>query len=90
MGGVPCGIAPQICRRSAVQQVKRPVDRLVHLAWEKRLGQKTERLCRFGFRRVPPGRLAMPGPVDPARFLALELEDGALADANGAVLPLKP
>ena len=41
-------------------------------------------------RRVPPGRLAMPGPVDPARFLALELEDGALADANGAVLPLKP
>ena len=45
---------------------------------------------RFGFRRVPPGRLAMPGPVDPARFLALELAEGALTDANGAVLPLKP
>ena len=44
---------------------------------------------RFGFRRVPPGRLAMPGPVDPARFLALELAEGALTDANGAVLPLK-
>ena len=44
---------------------------------------------RFGFQRVPPGRLAMPGPVDPARFLALELKDGALAEANGAVLPLK-
>ena len=43
----------------------------------------------FGFRRVPPGRLAMPGPVDPARFLALELAEGALTDANGAVLPLK-
>jgi predicted N-acetyltransferase YhbS len=44
---------------------------------------------RFGFRRLPPGRLAMPGPVDPARFLALELAEGALTDANGAVLPLK-
>ena len=44
---------------------------------------------RFGFRRVPPGRLAMPGPVDPARFLALELAGAALTDANGAVLPLK-
>ena len=44
---------------------------------------------RFGFRRVPPGRLAMPGPVDPARFLALELAEGALTDAHGAVLPLK-
>ena len=32
----------------------------------------------------------MPGPVDPARFLALELAEGALTDANGAVLPLKP
>src|SRR5215203_2138779 len=46
--------------------------------------------ARFGFRRLPPGRLAMPGPVDPARFLALELAEGALTDANGAVLPLKP
>ena len=45
--------------------------------------------ARFGFRPVPPGRLAMPGPVDPARFLALELTEGALAGATGAVLPLK-
>ena len=42
---------------------------------------------RFGFKRIPPGQLAMPGPVDPARFLALELVDGALAKARGAVLP---
>jgi predicted N-acetyltransferase YhbS len=45
--------------------------------------------ARFGFRRVPEGRLAMPGPVDPARFLVLELADGALAGAMGPVLPLK-
>ena len=45
--------------------------------------------ARFGFRRVPQGQLAMPGPVDPARFLALELAEGALAGAQGPVLPLK-
>ncbi|GGK46571.1 GNAT family N-acetyltransferase [Salinarimonas ramus] len=40
---------------------------------------------RFGFVPVPRGRLAMPGPVDPARFLALELEAGTLAEAKGPV-----
>jgi predicted N-acetyltransferase YhbS len=42
---------------------------------------------RFGFRRVAPGHLVMPGPVDPARFLAAELEDGVLAQTKGPVLP---
>lgn len=42
--------------------------------------------ARFGFVRVPPGRLAMPGPVDPARLLAAELEPGALERAAGRVL----
>lgn len=42
---------------------------------------------RFGFARVPSGQLAMPGPVDPARFLAAELRAGALAEAKGPVLP---
>jgi len=42
---------------------------------------------RFGFARVPEGHLVMPGPVDPARFLALELNENALAEAKGAVLP---
>ncbi|HKH33529.1 MAG TPA: N-acetyltransferase [Beijerinckiaceae bacterium] len=42
---------------------------------------------RFGFRRVPDGQLVMPGPVDPARFLILELTQGALAEARGPVLP---
>ena len=43
--------------------------------------------ARFGFRRVPAGQLAMPGPVDPARFLATELVEGALAQARGSVRP---
>jgi predicted N-acetyltransferase YhbS len=42
---------------------------------------------RFGFRAVPFGHLTLPGPVDPARFLALELVEGALAGARGQVLP---
>ncbi|WP_210485127.1 GNAT family N-acetyltransferase [Microvirga antarctica] len=40
---------------------------------------------RFGFKPIPPGHLVLPGPVNPARFLALELVDGALAGAKGQV-----
>jgi predicted N-acetyltransferase YhbS len=39
--------------------------------------------ARFGFAKVEG--LALPGPVDPDRFLALELEPGALAGATGMV-----
>ena len=38
-----------------------------------------------GFRRVPDGRIVWPGPVDPARVLALELEPGALDGARGLI-----
>lgn len=41
---------------------------------------------RFGFAPVlPPGKIVLPGPVDPARMLALELQPGALASASGKV-----
>jgi predicted N-acetyltransferase YhbS len=40
---------------------------------------------RFGFQPVSPGRITLPGPVDPARLLAVELVPGALAGAAGAV-----
>lgn len=42
---------------------------------------------RFGFRVVPPGRLTLPGPVDPRRFLYCELREGAFADVAGTVAP---
>jgi predicted N-acetyltransferase YhbS len=42
---------------------------------------------RFGFTVVPREKLTMPGPVDPSRFLAVELGDGALAAASGPVRP---
>lgn len=41
--------------------------------------------ARLGFKPVPMGRLAMPGPVDPHRLLWRELKDGALDKAKGAV-----
>jgi predicted N-acetyltransferase YhbS len=42
--------------------------------------------ARVGFRKVPEGRLIMPGHVDPDRLLYLELVEGALEDAAGLVL----
>lgn len=40
---------------------------------------------RFGFKPVPPGQIAFPGPVNPARVLAVECHPGALAEAAGMV-----
>lgn len=42
--------------------------------------------ARFGFSTEPAARLDLPGPVERARFLALELRQGALAGAEGAVV----
>ncbi len=40
---------------------------------------------RFGFMQISPGQITLPGPVDPARLLALELDPGVLARAVGLV-----
>jgi predicted N-acetyltransferase YhbS len=40
---------------------------------------------RFGFKRVPMGRILLPGPVDPARVLTCELVDGAFEGVRGPV-----
>ncbi len=42
---------------------------------------------KCGFKRVPPGRAIMPGPVDPERLLVLELIEGAFEGVAGPVLP---
>lgn len=44
----------------------------------------------FGFRPIPPGRVAMPGPVDPARLLVAELVPGASESLAGTVTGLRP
>jgi predicted N-acetyltransferase YhbS len=40
---------------------------------------------RIGFKRVPMGRLTLPGPVDPARLLYCELVEGAFEGISGAI-----
>lgn len=42
---------------------------------------------RVGFKLVPHGRAKMPGPVNPARLLVAELEDGAFNGVSGAIEP---
>ncbi len=41
--------------------------------------------ARLGFKVIPAGQIRMPGPVDPARWLAAELREGALPSASGLV-----
>ncbi len=41
--------------------------------------------ARAGFGVTPPGRIALPGPVDPARLLYAELVPGALEHYRGLV-----
>ena len=42
---------------------------------------------KCGFKRVPPGRATMPGPVDPARLLVAELAPGAFEGVSGPIRP---
>lgn len=44
--------------------------------------------ARMGFRAVPPGRLQMPGPVDPQRLLYCELAPGWFDGVAGAIQAL--
>ncbi len=39
----------------------------------------------FGFKKVNPGQITLPGPVDPVRFLYCELQDGAMTGYSGRV-----
>lgn len=41
--------------------------------------------ARFGFLPVPPGKVQLPGPVDPARTLYAELAEGGFSAACGLI-----
>jgi predicted N-acetyltransferase YhbS len=43
---------------------------------------------RFGFKVVPAGQIVFPGPVNPARLLACELKDGAIAEYRGLIVAI--
>lgn len=40
---------------------------------------------RFGFAPAPPGQITFPGPVNPRRVLALEVQPGALTRYRGVI-----
>jgi predicted N-acetyltransferase YhbS len=42
---------------------------------------------RVGFKKVPKGRVTMPGPVDYDRLLVVELAAGAFEGVSGAIRP---
>jgi predicted N-acetyltransferase YhbS len=39
--------------------------------------------AKLGFRRIPPGQISLPGPINPTRLLAVELSPGAFAGYAG-------
>jgi predicted N-acetyltransferase YhbS len=43
--------------------------------------------AKAGFKRIPKGRVTMPGPVDPARLLVAELAVGAFEGVSGRIRP---
>jgi predicted N-acetyltransferase YhbS len=45
---------------------------------------------RYGFQAVPTRQISFPGPVDPARILALTLAPGALEQFQGGIRPPHP
>jgi len=67
--------------RHALERAQLRDERLVLLVGDAKY------YARFGFKPVTAGQLELPGPVDPARFLACELRENALAQARGEVRP---
>jgi len=65
----------------ALDEAKRRGHRLVVLVGD------APYYARAGFRPIPAGQVTLPGPVDPARLLACELTEGALAEAGGMARP---
>jgi predicted N-acetyltransferase YhbS len=43
--------------------------------------------AKSGFKQIPPGHVILPGPVDPARLLVAELQQGAFDGVSGLVRP---
>ena len=65
--------------RAAIDAARQAGDGLVILVGD------APYYSRFGFDPVPPGRLTLPGPVDPARLLWLELIEGFRDGVAGPV-----
>jgi predicted N-acetyltransferase YhbS len=93
-GGVPTLLLGPLCVDTTMQGAG-VGSALMHLAEARArdLGHASivligdpEYYARFGFSAEPTGGLAMPAPVERRRFLGLELQMGALANASGALV----
>src|SRR5262249_7179090 len=72
------GIGLALIRR-ALEEARSQGHRLVALVGDEPY------YGRAGFRRIPPGRAVMPGPVDPERLLVAELVPGAFEGVSGPI-----
>ena len=71
----------RLLRERALGEAKAKGHRLVLLVGDEPY------YSRVGFKKVPKGRVIMPGPVDHDRILIVELVDGAFEGVSGAVRP---
>jgi predicted N-acetyltransferase YhbS len=74
------GIGQQLMER-ALAEARQQGHKLVVLVGDEPYYSKA------GFRLIPKGQATMPGPVDPARLLIVELADGAFAGVSGPIRP---
>ena len=74
------GIGSALIAR-ALDNAKAMGHRLVVLVGDEPYYRKS------GFRQIPKGQVAMPGPVDPARLLVAELAPGAFDGVAGTIRP---
>lgn len=74
------GVGQALIER-ALQEARTKGHRLVILVGDEPYYGKS------GFKRIPPGRAAMPGPVDPGRLLVAELVEGAFDGVSGPIRP---
>jgi predicted N-acetyltransferase YhbS len=65
----------------ALAQARAKGQRLVVLVGDEPYYEKA------GFKRIPKGRVTMPGPVNPSRLLVAELEQGAFEGVSGPIRP---
>ncbi len=77
------GIGQKLIER-ALAEAKGLGHRLVVLVGDEPYYGKT------GFKPIPKGLVAMPGPVDPARLLIAELAPGAFDGVGGKIRPAYP
>jgi len=75
-----CGVGQALIER-ALRDASAKGHRLVVLVGDEPYYGKS------GFKPIPPGRVTMPGPVDPARLLVAELAEGAASGLSGVIRP---